>query len=548
MNNQQQKISLKELIRREFQKCAVDPIYFIKKYCMIQTQNKGRILFDLYPYQEDCIETIQSNDNTIILKGRQIGISTVVACYALWLMLFQQDKNVLVIATRQDTAKNLVTKVRFAFDCLPIWLQIPCIENNKLSLKFNNGSEIKAISSGEDAGRSFSASLLILDEAAFIDKVEHIWTAAQATLATGGKAVLLSSPNGIGNFFWQKYIQAEEYKNNKSPTLNRDGIFFPIKLDWRCHPERDERWREKQRATLNERQFRQEHEAEFLGSGNTVFDADLIEYFRTQTVKSPTLNFGPDSNGWVWEQPDYSRAYVVVADVARGENSEEGDYSACHVLDLGTETDPTCTQVAEYRGRLPTTDFGHLLISVATQYNDALLVVENSTVGWATIQTIIDRGYKNLFYMTEDMKYFNPDEIRSNKYYQKEKKAVAGFTTSSRTRPLIISKLDEYMRDKAVQIKSQRVIDEMQTFVWHNGKPQAQEGFHDDLIMSLCIGLWIRDTALQLRQRGIELTRTALDGVKRIQNYDGIMISNRFTPDPYKINIAGKEQDLRWLL
>lgn len=533
------KVNLRDLIKAEYQKCVVDPIYFMKKYCFIQHPQKGRMLFNLYPYQEDSLHTFRREDNTIVLKGRQIGLSTVVACYALWMMLFNKDKNVLVIATKQETAKNLITKVRFAFDNLPVWLQVPCTENNKLSLRFANGSQIKASSSSGDAGRSEAVSLLVLDEAAFIKNAEEIWTAAQATLATGGKAILISTPNGVGNFFYDKYVEAEEYKGR-----NKEGAFYPIKLDWRVHPERDARWEEKQRMTLGDREFRQEYEAEFLGSGNTVIDADLIEYYRVTYVQEPALKRGPGGDIWVWEQPDYTKSYIVVADVARGENSDSGDFSTFHIIDV-----VSCTQVAEYKGRLSTTDFGHMLIGMASEYNDALLVVENGGIGWATIQTILDRGYKNLFYMSEDLKYLDPDEMRSNKLYRQDKKSVPGFTTSTRTRPLIISKLDQYMRDKSVIIRSQRTIDELMTFAWENGKAIAVGNkSHDDLIMALSIGLWIRDTALQLHQKNMEYTKLALDKITKTNQYDSIYTPGSNMPDPYKVRIGQGEEDMRWLL
>lgn len=532
-------INYKELIRIEYQKCAQDPAYFMKRYCYIQHPTRARLLFGLYNYQEKALETFQIKDRTIVLKGRQIGLSTVVACYSLWMMIFHKDKNVLVIATKQDTAKNLITKVRFAFDNLPPWLQVPCIENNKLSLRFKNGSQIKASSSSGDAGRSEAVSLLVLDEAAFIKNADDIWTAAQATLSTGGKAIIISTPNGIGNFFYEKYIEGVEYKDK-----DRDGVFYPIKLDWSVHPERDAKWRETQGQILGEQKARQEFDAEFLGSGNTVIDGDVIEFYNQTYKREPILKRGPGGDVWVWENPNYNTSYIVVADVARGENSEEGDYSACHIIDA-----TSCAQVAEYKGRIPTVDFGNLLVGLATEYNDALLVVENSSIGWSTITTILSRQYKNLFYMTDDIKYLDPDEIPDNNLNRKDRKSIAGFTTSRRTRPLIISKLDEYMRSKTVIIRSERTITELLTFVWLNGKPQAaSEKYHDDLIMSLAIGLWIRDTSLQLHQDNMAYTRLALDKITKVGGHDAVYMPSTMHHHPYKMPVMGGEEDLTWLL
>jgi len=157
-------MDLKDIIKDEYKRCAQDPVYFLKKYCMIQHPQRGRLNFILYKFQERVLEDLRSCDYNIILKSRQLGISTLTACYALWLMLFYSDKNILVIATTQDVAKNIVLKVRYAFDYLPSWLKIECVESNKLSLRFANGSQIKAESSATTSGRSEAGSLLILDE------------------------------------------------------------------------------------------------------------------------------------------------------------------------------------------------------------------------------------------------------------------------------------------------------------------------------------------------------------------------------------------------
>ena len=186
--------SLKDVIKEQYQKCAGDPVYFMKKYCKIQHPIRGKIPFELYPFQEDTLTNFKEHRYNIVLKSRQLGISTLAAGYSLWLMLFYKDKNVLCLATKQETAKNMVTKVRFMYDNLPAWLKIPADENNKLSLRLSNGSQIKAVSAAGDAGRSEAVSLLLVDEAAFIDNIGEIWASAQQTLATGGGAIVLSTP------------------------------------------------------------------------------------------------------------------------------------------------------------------------------------------------------------------------------------------------------------------------------------------------------------------------------------------------------------------
>jgi phage terminase large subunit-like protein len=158
--------NLKDIIKGEYNRCMNDAVYFMKKYCYIQHPQRGKILFQLYQFQEETLFELMNFDYNIILKSRQLGISTLVAGYALWLTMFYADKNVLVIATKQETAKNLVTKVREMYANLPTWLrrQEKTVEDNKLSIRFANGSQIKAVASSKDAGRSEALSCLIVDE------------------------------------------------------------------------------------------------------------------------------------------------------------------------------------------------------------------------------------------------------------------------------------------------------------------------------------------------------------------------------------------------
>jgi len=544
------KVDLKELIRSEYKKCAASPEYFIWNYCYIQHPIRGSIKPERYGYQMDAVRDFMEYDYNIVLKGRQIGISTTVALLSLWLMLFHENKSILVIATKQDTAKNLIAKVRYAYDHLPIWLKIECPENNKLSLKFENGSNIKASTAAGDSGRSEGLSLLILDEAAFIRNAEEIWVSAFPTLSTGGKAILISTPNGQGNFFhrvYSKSIQQITDYSEKNTSDEPEAIRFnPIKLDWRVHPDRDQAWRDKMGAIQGERAARQEFDAEFIGSGNTVIDSDLIEKYAAK-ISDPIEKTGPNNDLWIWERPDHTKKYIVVADVARGDGA---DYSAFHVIDI-----ESVTQVAEYKGTIGTTEYGNMLVEVATTYADALLVVERENVGWAVIQTIINREYRNLFYMSKDHKVIETHSTMMGKYYEDEQKVLPGFGTSIKTRPLIISKLDTYMREEEIVIKSLRLIEELRVFIWENGKAQAMAKMNDDLVMALSIALWVRDVALKIQIVGNEHTRFSLEHISRT-SHEG-MYSTRLTPhNPYIMPISspGNQtggdigEDLRWLL
>lgn len=519
---------IKNIIAQEYIKCAKDPAYFMKKYCYIQHPTRGRILFNLYPFQEKVLHLFRDEQFIITLKSRQLGISTLAAGYSLWLMLFHKDKNVLALATTQATARNLVSKVIFMYDQLPKWLRLQAVEKNKLSLRLKNGSKVQAKSSNSDAARSEAVSLLLIDEAAFIDNIEETFTAAQQTLATGGQCMALSTPNGIGNWFHQTWERAETGENS----------FVPVRLPWTVHPERNQTWRDQQDRDLGPRMAAQECDCDFLSSGETVFEPEDITFYEKTYQVDPAERRGVDGNLWVWESPDYQKSYMVVADVARGDSQ---DYSAFHIIDI-----ENCVQVGEYKGKLSPKDFGNVLVGIASEYNDALLVVENANIGWATIEQILEREYRNIYYSSTS----NMDTVESymNKY--ERDKLVPGFTMSMRTRPLVIAKMMEYIREKAVTIQSKRLMAEMRVFVWKNGKAQAQTNYNDDLLMAFATALYVRDTALKLRQQGMDLARAQLSSFTNLNARNAAIITPvaSYQNNPYIVKTNQGDEDISWLL
>ena len=521
------KKQLKEAIKREYAKCATDPTYFLCKYGIIQHPVNGKVNFNLYDFQEKSLKSFMKHDYNIVLKARQLGLSTLTAGYALWMMTFQQDKNILVIATKQETAKNLVTKVRVMHANLPAWLKQPCVEDNKLSLRYKNGSQIKAVASSEESGRSEALSLLIIDEAAFIDKIDTIWGAAQQTLATGGRALVISTPNGVGNFFHKTWVGAENGTND----------FNFIKLHWSVHPEREQEWRDEQDKLLGPSLAAQECDCDFITSGRGVIDGLLLEKMKESSVREPIEKRGIDSNYWIWQPPNYTKNYVVSADVSRGDGT---DYSAFHIIDV-----ETLEQVAEYKGKISTQDFGNMLVNVASEYNNALLVVENNNIGWAAIQQVIDREYPNLFYTSKDLQYVDVQHQITNKYRVQERNMVPGFSTTQKTRPLIVAKLEEMFREESVVVHSQRLIDELFVFIYNGNRAEAMTGYNDDLVMSFAIALWVRDTALRLRAEGIELSKQAIQGIG--QN-SGVYTSEVQKNDSWEMDVKGEKEDLTWLI
>lgn len=380
----------------------------------------------------------------------------------------------------------------------------------------------------------FYCNGILVHNCQFIESAEEIWVSAQPALAVGGRAVVLSTPEGVGSFFHRTWVDAEAGKNG----------FNPIKLRWTRHPDRDEEWKKEQLLGMDAKKFAQEFDCDFSMSGNNVVDNETLEKYIKLCI-DPIERRGEGLNLWIFKRPQEGRKYVTVADVARGDGE---DWSAFHIFDL-----ETTEQVAEFEHKVDTKTYGDILVNISTEYNDALLVIENNNMGWATIQRVIDRHYKNLFYMSSDIHYVDVEEQITNRFYSEDKKMVAGFFTSPRTRPLIITKLEEYFRTGAVKINSKRIINQLKTFIWHNGKAQASKGYNDDLVMSCAIGLWVRDTALVLHNKRNDITKSLLGGITRLggnssKGTGGIYLPGKTNSNPWETKIGGITEDLRWLI
>jgi len=479
MSTRQKQRQINEII-----KCGKDPTYFFNKYVKIQHPTRGSIQFKTYDFQDACVQDFRDNRFNIILKSRQLGLSTISAAYCAWLAIFHKDKNVLVIATKLSVAQNFIRKVKFCIQSMPNWLLLPqIINNNKQAIEFSNGSTVKAIPTSEDAGRSEALSLLIVDEAAFVRNFDTLWTGLYPTLSTGGRAIVLSTPNGVGGQYYDLWRQAEEGQN----------VFNPIKLQWDVHPDRDDDWFVNETKNMSPKQIAQELLCDFQASGDTFLQSEDIEYIRTW-IKPPMDRWGPDMAVWVWKYPLSEKNYIISADVSRGDSH---DYSTFHVFD------PEASEVvAEYRGKLPPDRFAQVLAEAGRRYNDALLCPENNTYGYAVIMKLRDMEYKNLYFAKETDKYsylYGGGEIEK-----------IGFQTNSKSRNQILTKLEECLRQRTVRVYSSRLYEELKTFIWKGNKAQARRGQNDDLILALAIGVWLFDTSPTYNSRSTDLNKAML--------------------------------------
>lgn len=526
-------VSIKQLAEQEFVRCAVDPIYFFKRYAKIEHPMQGRVLFDLYPFQEDVLRDLKDHRFNIINKSRQMGITTLLAGHSMYKMLFTDGFKIVVIATTQETARLIVDKVQLMYEFLPDFLKqgLSIVNNNKLSFSLSNGSSIVAKSSSPSAARGLACSLLILDEFAHADGADEIWEASQATLSTGGSCVMMSTPFGVGNVFHQTWQAAIEGRHEEGLEA-----FNPINLPWNLHPDRDQRWFELQVAQLGKRKAAQEFECDFLASGHTVIDSEDITWFNENTVQEPIEKRGLGGDIWIWEYPDYTKSYVTIADPSRGDGE---DCSAFIIFEV-----ESMRQVAEFKGKVDTQTFGHMLVAISTEYNNAMLVIDNKNIGWSTVQVALDRNYKNLYYSYKHDPYLD-EAVHLTKGYDLKNKEdmVPGFTISTKIRPVLISKLEQYCRERGPIIRSKRLTNEFFVFVWTNGKAQAQKGYNDDLVMCAAMFFYVRDTALRLRQLGIELIRTSLSAVHK-----PIYKAKPVGADKWNMMVNGQQESMEWLL
>ena len=525
----------KPRIVRELLNSGKDPAYFINNYAKIQHPTKGLIDFNLFDYQKRCIEDFINNKFNIVLKARQLGITTVTAAYITWLILFHKGKEVLVIATKKPTATNFIRKVKTIIKNLPKWmLMSQIVTDNTQMIEFENGSFVKAVPTSEDAGRSEGLSYLIIDEAAWIKNFDDLWPGLYSTLSTGGRCIVVSTPKGTGGLFHKLYSEAELELND----------FNSIKLPWYVHPERDDSWFTHECKQLgSKRKIGQELLCDFASSGDTFLSADDLDWLRT-SITNPIDKLLENTSVWIWKYPLKEHRYIIPADIARGDSK---DFSAFHVIDV-TESEI----VAEYKGRIPPDRFGELLNIVGRKYENALICPENNTgYAYATCTKLQQLNYPKIYVE-------NTKSVYIVDYIPKNNDKQPGFNTNPKTRIQILSKLEEIIRNKQIKIYSNRLYDELKTFIWSGTKAQAAKNYNDDLVISLAIGVWLYDTSPEYSKQIETLNKSIFNAIEvssrdtKSAGFDAEISTSINTKKAYQsyVNTLGSEEiykNFRWL-
>ena len=467
---------------KEYVKCANDPVYFCSKYVKVKTLDKGVMPFELYDYQQKFVKAIHGNRFVISKWPRQSGKSTSVIGYITHYVTFNQSVSCAILANKLKTAKDeLFAKLQLAYENLPHFLQQGVIEWNKTSFKLENGSRVICDATSSSAIRGGSFNLLLLDEYAFLPShvAEEFYSSTYPTISAGTttKLIIVSTPNGM-NHFHKLWVDANRPEGHKLKNK-----FVPVEVNWRevpitpGGPRRDDVWAAEQIANTSEEQFQQEYGCSFLGSSNTLISSTKLN------VLAPEEFLSEDSEGLrIFEEPKKDNIYFLMADVSRGQGS---DYSAFTVVS-GNES--PYKVVATYRNNTVSPfNFPNVIKKVGERYNNAYVLVETNDIG-GQISNILynDLSYENLL-MTRIMG--RKGQVLSQGFAQG--KSEMGLRTTAQTKKLGCAILKRLIEEDKLLINDERIVQELMTFVSKSNTFKADDGHHDDLVMTLVFFAWL---------------------------------------------------------
>jgi hypothetical protein len=468
----------------EFKRCHSSFSYFCQKFVKIGHPIRGLLPFILFDYQKRVIKEYEQHRFNIISKFRQGGLSTVTVLWGLWRGMFRNDETIMLLSKTDREAIVAGEIAKRAMDNFPKWFKPNMADDNKHEKHFaDSGSKLLFFT--PEAARGRAITYLILDEAAFIKDMDRHWAAIFPTIATGGRCIAISTVNGIGNWYEEIYHGAEEGRND----------FNIIDLDYNEHPDYDnKKWFEEMKAQLGLRRFNQEVLRSFLGSGVTMINSEAIARIDKEVKKIECVRkLFPEWNNvdkelavirdyegerpehgalWIFDDPIDGRDYIIGADCASG-NGDECDNNCFSVID-----EQTMVQVAEfYSNSIPADRFAKILYQMGLFYNSALIVVENMADG----VTVVNKLHNELFY--------------ENLYFEDDKPDRPGVKMGNHNRSPILESLENAVNDKAITVKSLRLVNEMKSFIWdpQKRKYMAVKGKHDDAIFALSHAVYVRN-------------------------------------------------------
>lgn len=455
----------------EYARCASDPIYFIKNYVKIVNVDKGLIPFEMWPFQEKMVETFNNNRFSICKLPRQVGKSTTVCAYFMWCILFIPSQNFAILANKGSLARDLLEKIRMAYEYLPLWLQQGVLVWNKGNIELENGSKIMAAATSSSAIRGGSFNAILLDEFAFVQRnmQESFFSSVYPTISSGKttKVIIVSTPNGLGNMFYKLWMDAVDGRNG----------YQSISVHWSDIPGRDEAWRQQTIDNTSLRQFQQEFECSFLGSTDTLIDPNII---RNMVYINPIYSKeGLD----LIERPIQDRVYSIVCDTSRGIGK---DYSAFVVVDI---TATPYKIVAKYRhNEISPLLYPNVIYETGKAYNNAFVLIEINDNGQQVADLLQqDLEYDNVVFTSIDKR----GQWIGNGFGKSGVSSQRGVKTSKTVKRLGCTLLKNLVENHKLIITDIDCIGELSTFILNKDTYQAEDGSNDDLAMCLVLFAWM---------------------------------------------------------
>lgn len=441
----------------EYKKCADDPIYFIENYVKIVNVDKGLIPFILYKFQKRMIHAFQNNRFVIAKVARQSGKSTLTVSYILWYALFHEHKAVALLANKASTARDILGRLQLAYEHLPSWLQQGAEVWNKGSIEFENGSTIIAAATGGSSIRGGSFNLIFMDEFAFVPntQAEEFMFSVFPTISSGqtSKMFIVSTPNGL-NHYYKAWVRANEGQSQ----------YFPVEVEWNEIPGRDEAFRTQVIADHGEEYWEQEFNCSFLGSQNTLITPNKLGQL------APRVPISEQNSLSIINHPEQGHSYCISVDVSRGKGI---DYSTFSVMDI---TSYPYMQVATYRNdEISPMMYPAEIMNVGLAYNEAEVLIE-----------LNDAGEEVANILLYELEYPNVISVP-----KKGGKFEIGIIQSKATKRLGCSTLKDLVENDKILIQDMETISELSTFVMKRKSYEADNGCHDDMVMTLVNFAWL---------------------------------------------------------
>lgn len=452
----------------EITKCIKDPVYFIKNYVKIVNVDRGLIPFETWPFQEEMVKGFHINRFSIAKMPRQVGKTTTVAGYMLWCVLFQDDYKIAILANKGDLARDILGRIKYSYEYLPLWMQQGILEWNKGNIVLENGSEISAYATNASGVRGGTYNLVFLDEFAFVPQniANEFFTSTYPVISSGKttKVIIVSTPRGL-NQFYKMWTDA----------IEKRSLYVPFEVHWSMVPGRDAAWREETIRNTSEEQFRQEFETEFIGSSATLIPGSKLKMMAFNNPLQKDEDFD------IYEQPKPGHTYVGVVDCAEGVGL---DYSVMSIFDV---TELPYKHVAKFRNNvLSPMIFPTYVYNIATKYNRAFVLVETNSVG----QQVVDILHNDLEY--ENIFRIESHEIKGQHISSGFKKGAAyGVKTSKTVKKIGCSNLKTLLENDQLITNDFDTIAELNTFVRDKDTYKAEEGNNDDIVMTLVLFSWL---------------------------------------------------------